>query len=202
MNGLNAQYVLAVSAGNRVAGMRLAAGGGVSSIAFMADQIGFTNGAGTVYPLSVVDGVVRATNFEADRVKANSIVADSIVGGAVSSLTTNASYAGVGIGGGNSVLGHGHTSTGGQHVVNVACTVAQTGGGVSGVLAVLYCNGQEIGRGSTSFSGPFSQTIPIIALHTPGAGFASYEVVCSQTGGSTGTNVHGQSTIVTIELKK
>ncbi len=79
INGLSAQHVLAVSAGDQVAGMRLAAGGPISSIAFSAGQIGFTNGTSTVYTLAVVGSEVIATQLRAGKVIANSIVTDSIL---------------------------------------------------------------------------------------------------------------------------
>lgn len=199
VDGLEAQYVLAVSAGNRVAGMRLAAGGGVSSIAFSADQIGFTNGTSDIYPFAIVGGEVRATNLRVDRVTAGSIVADSIVGGAVTS--TSVSAAG-GASMGATIVSHPHASLGGVHVVIASVIVFQTGSGVSGVEAILYRNGSEIDRGSIAFAGPFSSTIPLLALDQPGVGTATYTIVCNTTGGSTATNGVAASKVVITELKK
>jgi len=198
-----AAYTLALDVNGKVAGTLSQNDGTISSILFLFDEVGFTDGTTDVYPFSIVGGVVRATDFEVDRVTAGSIVTDSLVGGAVSSLSAHSESSSTGIAGSPvSVLTHNHTSTGAQHTVSVACTVAQTGGGESGVIAVLYCNGIEVDRGSSSFQGPFSHTIPIIGLHTPGSGTASYHVTCSQTGGSTGSNQHVKTTIVVTELKK
>ncbi len=55
-----------------------------SGYVVVADEIGFANAAGsTLYPFSVVGGITRATNFEADRVKANSITVGSIVANSI-----------------------------------------------------------------------------------------------------------------------
>ncbi len=78
LNGVSAQWVLAVSAG-RVGGIKLAASPSVSSLVMMADEIGFSNGVGNIYPLAVVGSEVHATSFRVDRVFANSIVTESIV---------------------------------------------------------------------------------------------------------------------------
>lgn len=77
LNGVSAQWVLSVSAG-RVGGIKLAANPTVSSLVMMADQIGFSNGVGNLYPLAVVGSEVHATNFRVDKVFANSIETDSI----------------------------------------------------------------------------------------------------------------------------
>jgi hypothetical protein len=88
VNGLNAQWVLSVSSTGpgyaEVAGIKLAANPTSSSIAFVANQIGFTDGTTNVYPLSVVGGKVIATNFQADDIKANTITTNMIVANNIS----------------------------------------------------------------------------------------------------------------------
>jgi hypothetical protein len=85
------QYVLAVGTPPEVAGMRIASPAGegaVSSIAFLADEIGFTNGADPgVYPLAVTGGRVIATNFQADDIRANTITVDKIVSNSIAIAT-------------------------------------------------------------------------------------------------------------------
>jgi len=92
VNGLNAQWVLSVSSTGpgyaRVAGIKVAAQPTVSSIAFAADQIGFTNGTDNVYPLAVTGGKVYATNFQCDDIKANTITTNKIVANNISQTTS------------------------------------------------------------------------------------------------------------------
>ena len=198
-----AAWTLSLNVNGHVTGITAQNTGSTSSLIFLADAIGFTNGASTLYPLTIVDGWVNAPLLRAGDIQAGTITAEKIVGGAVSTLSADTEASASGIGPVPvQVLAHAHTSDGGQHAVNVCCTVAQTGGGESGVIAVVYCNGIEVGRGSCYFAGPFSMTIPVIALHTPGAGTASYQVVAVQTPGSTGSNIHVQTTIVVTELKR
>jgi len=96
VNGLNAQWVLSVSSQGsgpsgpyaRVAGIKVAANPAVSSIAFQADQIGFTNGIDpNIFPLAVVGGKVIATSFQADDIKANTITTDKIVANNIAQRT-------------------------------------------------------------------------------------------------------------------
>src|SRR4029077_17056247 len=71
----------------RVAGVKVAANPTVSSIAFIADQIGFSDGSTNVFPLAVVGGKVIATNFQADDIKANTITTNKIVANNISVST-------------------------------------------------------------------------------------------------------------------
>jgi hypothetical protein len=91
VNGLNAQWVLSVSSTGpgyaRIAGVKVAANPSVSSMAFVADQIGFTDGSSNVYPLAVTGGKVIATNFQADDIKANTITTNKIVANNISQTT-------------------------------------------------------------------------------------------------------------------
>ncbi|HEY1878435.1 MAG TPA: phage tail protein [Caulobacteraceae bacterium] len=88
VNGLNAQWVLSVSSSGpgyqQVAGIKLAANPTTSSIAFVASQIGFTDGTTPIFPLAIVGGKVIATNFQADDIKANTITTNKIVANNIS----------------------------------------------------------------------------------------------------------------------
>ena len=94
VNGLNSQWVLSVSATGpgyaQVAGIKVAANPTTSSIAFVANEIGFTDGTSPVFPLAVVGGKVIATNFQADDIKANTITTNKIVANNISVTTTTA----------------------------------------------------------------------------------------------------------------
>lgn len=94
VSGIGATYTLALNVNGHASGFRLANDGTLSSMVFLADEIGFANSGGSeVYPLAIVGGVVKATNFEADRVKAHSIVADSILGGEITDTALSTSGA-------------------------------------------------------------------------------------------------------------
>lgn len=116
VNGLNAQWVLSVSSTGpgyaRVAGIKVASNPAVSSIAFAADQIGFTNGTDNVFPLAVVGGKVYATNFQADDIKAGTITTNKIVANNISETTTGQTSA-------SSVLG---TSPATVLTMNIVCS--------------------------------------------------------------------------------
>lgn len=204
IDGLSAQWVLALDVNGKVSGIKAASSSTVSSLAFVADQIGFANLAGSSYfPLAIVGGEVVATNFRVDKVQANSIVTGSIVGGAVTTISTSSSAPASTVNTSPSTVHtHSHSSSGGQHVIHATFSVAQTSSGVSGVTAKIIYGGSEIGRVNIAFAGPFTQSMSIVLLHTPGAGTATYSVEMTQTSGSTGSNQCVQNVIVLTELKR
>lgn len=85
--GLGAEWTLAVQVGQLVTGIRNYNTGLTGSLLFFAPEIGFSNGVTAVYPLSIVGNVVRAQNFEVDRVTAGSIVTASIQAGNITDTT-------------------------------------------------------------------------------------------------------------------
>jgi len=94
VSGIGATYTLALNVNGHASGFRLANDGTLSSMVFLADEIGFANSGGTeVYPLAIVGGIVKATNFEADRIKANTITADRIIGGEITDTAVSSSGA-------------------------------------------------------------------------------------------------------------
>lgn len=97
VSGLGAQWTVALNVNGHVSGIYQYNSGSASSIIFSATQIGFSNGPSTVYPLAIVGGVVKATNFEADRVKANSIEAANIIGGEITDSVASVSGATIGL---------------------------------------------------------------------------------------------------------
>jgi hypothetical protein len=204
VGGLQAQYVLSVSAGNRVAGMRLAAGGGVSSIAFSASQIGFTNGVTDKYPFAIVDNEVHATSFRVDRVQANSIVTNSLVGGAVSSmLYSEQSAGGAAIGASDTqIFSMSFTSTGGAHALHLNVQASHSGGGEAGVLVTIRRNGGLIGTRSFWLRQSFSYTGSFSVFDQPGAGTHTYTISVAETAGSDHLGVAQSSNMIITELKR
>lgn len=79
VSGMGASYTISTDVNGHAAGLRLVNTGATSAFIVSAAEIGFSNGSTTLYPLAIVGGVVKATNFEADRVRANSIYAVNIV---------------------------------------------------------------------------------------------------------------------------
>lgn len=203
VNGLNAQYVLSVDAGGHVAGMKLASGGGGSSIAFIANEIGFSDGSSNVFPLAVVGNKVIATNFQADDIKANTITANMIIGGAVTATLVTPGGAVT-----NTVnvevndLTFNYTSYGGTHLIDVYGELATTTNAPAGTVFKLYCDGTVITQGAiwcpaswggTGLSFPFA--------HQPGAGAHTYRLAHTGTGGSGASQVN-RTEVVLTELKK
>lgn len=204
IDGLKAQYVLAVSAGNRVAGMKLASGGGVSSIAFSADQIGFTNGVTDRYPFAIVGNEVHATNFRVDKVFANSIVTDSIIGGAVTTmLYSEQSAGGAAIGASETqIFSMNFASTGGAHALHLNVQASHSGGGEAGVLVTIRRNGGLIGTRSFWLRQSFSYTGSFSVFDQPGAGTHTYTISVSETPGSDHLGVAQSSNMIITELKR
>jgi hypothetical protein len=192
---LGASWTLSLNVNGKVSGIRSHNGGSVSSIVFVADQIGFTSGAGDLFPLAVVDGVVRATNFEADRVKAHSVVADSIVGGAVSAMAGDvtggdgASCTITTLGGPVSLTGYAEIGT-------------AAGAGAAGVVARLYRNGSEIGSGAVYCPNAWGNAgVGFPVFDHPTAGTYTYSIGCEATPGS-GVYTVKKTGVVAIELHK
>lgn len=94
---MGGKYTLAFNVNGHVSGLYLANTGVTSSFIVSASQIGFSNGSTTLYPLAIVGGIVKATNLEVDRVRANSIVAESILGGEITDSVASVSGASIGL---------------------------------------------------------------------------------------------------------
>jgi hypothetical protein len=204
VNGISAEWVLALNANGQVAGIKAAVGPTVSTLAFQADQIAFSNGAVNVFPLTVVGGEVRATNFRVDRVTANSIVSDSILGGAV---TTQ-------VGAGNSplstitttpaqVISLSITTVGGPVQVGYDCQLGLGSGFTGGCRARIRRNGvllRETAR--SNMAGPFLDNLSGLLRDTPGAGTHTYTIELDRPSATPGTLTSNVNEIMLTELKK
>lgn len=210
VSGIGATWTLVLDVNGHISGIRAVNDGSTSSLVFLADEIAFTNGTGSVYPFSVVGGVVKATNFEADRVKAGSVVADSIVGGAVSNIYADEQWAS---GGGplsfpnstpeTTIFSLSVTSDGGVHVLSIDVTCSHSGGGLAGVLLKLKRNGTQVGSDRGMFlqqSFVFSQGFNFLDI--PGAGAHTYTITATPTAGSDNATSIQFSSLVSVELKK
>jgi hypothetical protein len=199
INGISVQQTIALDNNGYVTGTRQINGGpGQSSFTILTDNLVVAAPGMTPRKMLIWSGgVLRLSSVVVDTIETGVITANHIVGGAVTAASATEGNPGLG-----GTQNFGFSSTGGKHVINASCTVSQTGSGVSGVQAILYRNGSEISRGAVAFAGPFSSTIPLLALDQPGAGSHNYSVVCNTTGGSTGTNAVSSIKIVVTELKR
>ena len=204
VNGISAEWVLALNASGRVAGIKAAVGATVSTLAFQADQIAFSNGTTDYFPLSIVGGEVRATNFRVDKVTAGSIVADSIQGGAVSTqvgtsnnplstvTTTPATVISLSI-----------TTTGGPVQVAYDCQLGLGSGFTGGARARIYRGGTLLRETARSnMAGPFLDNLAGILRDTPGAGTHTYSIQLDRPSATPGTLTSNVNELMLTELKK
>jgi hypothetical protein len=207
VNGLNAQWVLSVSSQGpgyaRVAGIKVASNPTVSSIAFVADQIGFTDGTSNVYPLAVVGGKVIATNFQADDIKANTITANMIIGGAITStVVTQGGQQVNSASGAVEDLRFAYTSIGGMHSIQVYGELGTTTNAPAGTVFHLYRDTTEVGSGAIYCPPSWGGTgLSFPVADQPGPGTYTYVLQHIGTSGSGASRINRTEVILT-ELKR
>ena len=191
VNGLDAQWVLSVSSTGpgyaRVAGIKVAANPAVSSIAFQADQIGFSNGTDNVYPLAVVGNKVIATNFQADDIKANTvntgmlkaqiITTDKIIANNISVTTRSAIPAAITLVDTQAqqvdIISTVFTASGGYVDLDVWGNVNH--GGLAGIAwFTLYIDGAAIENFGSALAVSANNQITYSYRHKPAAGNHTY----------------------------
>ena len=204
VNGISAEWVLALNANGQVAGIKAAVGPTVSTLAFQADQIAFSNGAVNVFPLTIVGGEVRATNFRVDRVTANSIVTDSLVGGAVTTQVSASTNPITPIGTTPvQVISLSITTIGGPVQVGYDCQVGLSASFAGGLRANVYRNGTLLRSAARSnMKGPFQDGLGGLLRDTPGAGTHTYTIELDIPGVAPGTLTSNVNEIMLTELKK
>ena len=212
VNGLNAQWVLSVSSTGpgyaRVAGIKVAANPAVSSIVFAADQIGFTNGSDNVYPLAVVGGKVIATNFQADDIKADTITANHIKGGAITQTGVFQSGQAINAASGpvEDMRFNFDSQEGGAITIAVYGELGTTSSAAAGTVFTLYCDGTDaahiIGQGAVYCPGSWGATgLTFPVAWTPPKGPHIYVLWHTGTAGSGGSHVNRTNVVIT-ELKR
>jgi hypothetical protein len=204
VNGISAEWVLALNANGRVAGIKAAVGPTVSTLAFQADQIAFSNGTVDYFPLSIVGGEVRAQNFRVDKVVANSIVSESILGGAVTTQVSASTNPVTAIGAiPVQVISLSITTVGGPVQVGYDCQVGLNASFTGGLRANVYRNGTLLRSASRSnMRGPFQDGLGGLLRDTPGAGTHTYTIELDVPAGATGTLTSNVNEIMLTELKK
>lgn len=204
VNGISAEWVLALNASGRVAGIKAAVGPNVSTLAFQADQIAFSNGTVNYFPLTIVGGEVRAQNFRVDKVVAGSIVSESILGGAVttqvgaannplSTITTTPA----------TVISLSITTVGGPVQVAYDCQLGLGSGFTGGARARIYRGGTLLRETARSnMAGPFIDNLSGLLRDTPGAGTHTYWIQLDRPSATPGTLTSNVNEIMLTELKK
>jgi len=187
-----------------VAGIKAAVGPTVSTLAFQADQIAFSNGATNVFPLTIVGGEVRATNFRVDRVTANSIVTESLEGGAVTTQVSGGTNPITPIGTTPvQVISLSITTIGGPVQVGYDCQVGLSASFAGGLRANVYRNGTLLRSAARSnMKGPFQDGLGGLLRDTPGAGTHTYTIELDIPGVAPGTLTSNVNEMMLTELKK
>lgn len=204
-SNLGATYALVLDVNGHASGFKAANDGSTSSLVFVADEIGFANGATEVYPFAIVGGVVKATSFEADRVKAASIVTDSILGGAVTGVYPDSGYYGGNVGASVAVILNFSMTTvvsGSQHIFKVTVTGAPVSGdGVVGGVVTLYRDGSPIDAKDVFWPAEYQMSMGVdFSSSTASAGGHSYAVSFYS---NTGTTLSvGTVDVIPTEFKK
>ena len=204
VDGISAEWVLALNANGRVAGIKAAVGASVSTLAFQADQIAFSNGADNYFPLSIVGGEVVATNFRVDKVVADSIVTSSILGGAV---TTQ-------VGAGNApgttitttptqVISLGIVTTGAPVQVAYDCQLGLGSGFSGGCRARIYRDGYLLRETARSnMLGPYLDNLTGLLRDSPVAGSHVYTIELDRPSATPGTLTSNVNELMLTELKR
>lgn len=198
---LGSLWTLALVSGNKVAGIRAYNSGVLSSIVFMADQIGFSDGTSNLFPLAVVGGIVRATNLEVDRIKANSIVTESLQGGAVSKVAVSASYTGHDLYIEQTIHAFSFTCSGGKLNISIFAVWTQFNSGVVGLRGRIYRDGSLIFDGTWGSAGPLADCKEFRQYDEPGPGTFTYTVTMNTLSGITNV-ISGACQALVTELKK
>jgi len=157
-----------------------------------------------VFPLTIVGGEVRATNFRVDRVTANSIVTDSLVGGAVTTQVSASTNPITPIGATPvQVISLSITTIGGPVQVGYDCQVGLNASFNGGLRANVYRNGTLLRSSARSnMKGPFQDGLGGLLRDTPGAGTHTYTIELDVPAGATGTLTSNVNEIMLTELKK
>lgn len=191
VNGIAAQWVLLVDSGGHIAGIKAAAGSTTSELIFLAEAIKFYNAAGAaIAPFSIEDGIVKATNFEADRIKANTITATEILSDSIikTSRFTLGSAVSVTSGSEVDIFSQSVTVSGGQIDIDVFLNLSgNVAGGTSmGVIHRLYRGGSLLETfGHYMLAGKAYNSTGLSFREKPGAGTHTYKVT-SQRDNSAG----------------
>ena len=191
VNGISAQWVLLIDVNGHVAGIKVAGTSQTSDLIFLADTIKFYNSAGAaIAPFSIVDGIVKATNFEADRIKAGTITATEIVSDSIIKTSRFVLGSAVSVTSGSEIdiFSQSVTTSGGQIDIDVFLNLSgNVAGGTSmGVIHRLYRDGTLLETfGHYMLAGKAYNSTSVSYREKPGAGSHTYKVT-SQRDNSAG----------------
>jgi hypothetical protein len=210
IEGLENQWVMAVGStpnpdGSRtIAGIKLAANPDVSSMAFLADEIGFTNGIDPgVFPLAIVGGKVIATDFQADDIRADTITANMIKGGEITATDVRTAGSVVNTAGLEQTdITWDFLSQGGTHTIVCYGELGTGSSAPAGTVFILYCDGAAVGQASIYCPGSWGGNgLSFPVAHKPGAGWHTYRLAHIGTTGS-GASAVNRTNVVLTELKR
>lgn len=199
--GIGSLWTLQLNVNGKVSGIRSYNGGDISSIGFVADQIGFSDGASTLYPLAIVGGIVKATNFEVDNIRADTIVTNHLTGGAVSKVALAISYASYDLSSEATVHAFYFTCSGGKLLIDITAYYTQYNASVVGMRMRIYRDGGAIFDGTWPSQGPYADSKLGFQYDDPGPGTYLYTVTMNTLTGITGVISNSAAARVT-ELKK
>lgn len=207
-DGVDLMYGFALNSNGDVVGMRAGISGGVGSLLFVAEEIGFVDPSG-LYPkyiFSYSGSQLHLTNTVVDGnlVVNGSISGQKILGGAVTNVEAyeNAGVMGLTVGVENTHLSFDYVSEGGAHVLQNYVEIGTTGSGAAGSVMRLYCNSVLVGYASIYCPGSWGGTgVSFPVKHVPGPGTKNYAVTYQATTGS-GPSRANRSLSVLMELKK
>lgn len=213
-----AKYGLRLDVNGHVTGFTALNDGITGSFVFVADYFAISTSGGAVVPFVVMGGTVYMPNVVVQRLdantidtvhlKANTITADKIIGGAVSNMLSYEVSTLQALGDPSTPvtdITFNYVSDGGRHLIMAYGEIGSTSGSSSqptGCVIELVCDGVVVGRGALWCPGlwgaigtgfPFS--------HTPGAGLHTYVLRYVKTPGAAAGQIN-RSLVVVTELKK
>lgn len=209
-----AKFGLRLDVNGHVTGFTALNDGITGAFVFVADYFSITTPGGNVTPFVVFNGAVYMPNvivqkldanvIDTVHLKANSIVADKIVGGAVSNLLSYELGSSTLIANSGQTVGisFSYTGEGGKLSVDVYGDVGTTTSTQAGVIVRLLCDGVVIGDGATFVQGSWGRqgcSFPVTFF--PSAGAHNYQVTYEKTPGSGALRINKTYCKVT-ELKK
>ena len=200
INGNEAYATLSAFANGMVTGMRI---NGVSrTFGIVASNFFIVNDQNTpIVDFQVIGGVVRARNLEVNKLTANTIVTEHLIGGAITTVYSEANGLGYSTGGTPTIHAFNYNSTGGAHIIQGVLEVAAVGNLGVGVVVHLYRDGFEIGHGSAVVAANSTAMIPYMVRDNPGAGGHNMTVTAQTLSGS-GAGTFVYASIINTELKK
>ena len=199
--GIGSLWTLQLNVNGKVSGIRSYNGGDISSIVFAADQIGFSDGSSNLFPLAVVGGIVKATNFEVDSIRADTIVTNHLTGGAVSKVATSINIVIADLASETTINGFWFTCSGGKLKIDIFAIWTQYNAGNVGLRLRMYRDGTPILDDTWASPGPFADSKTVFQYDFPGEGTFYYAITMNTLTGISNV-ISAPCLVMVTELKK